>query len=134
MHPLRSVSSPSFSSLESLRQPLALIGVVVFLFAVVGEATGCASVPPLPPKALGLAECLLRLDREQEADDVITRARRRFGDTPEMLMLVARQLLRREAYADAEEILAPLTEDADRPRAGAAWSWIGVARLARGDR
>ena len=83
---------------------------------------------------LGLAECLLRLDREGEADDVIGRARLRFGDAPELVMLVARQLLRREAFAEAEEVLAPLTDDADRPRAAAAWAWIGVARLARGDR
>ena len=88
----------------------------------------------VPAGYLGLAECLLRLDLESEADDVIGRARARFGDTPEILMLVARQLLRREAYAQAEEILAPLTADIDRPRAGAAWSWIGVARLGRGDR
>lgn len=83
---------------------------------------------------LGLAECLLRLDREGEADDVIGRARLRFGDPPELVMLVARQMLRREAFAEAEEVLAPLTDDADRPRAAAAWAWIGVARLARGDR
>jgi tetratricopeptide (TPR) repeat protein len=82
---------------------------------------------------LGLAECLFRLDREGEADDVIGRARVRFGDVPELLLLVARQLLRREAFADAEEILAPLTDDADPSRASAAWSWIGVARLARKD-
>jgi hypothetical protein len=49
-------------------------------------------------------------------------------------MLVARQLLRREAFAEAEEALAPLTNDADRPRAAAAWSWIAVSRLARTDR
>lgn len=83
---------------------------------------------------LGLAECLFRLDREGEADDVIRRARTRFGDTPELAMLVARQLLRRGAFAEAEGVLAPLTDDLDRPRAGAAWSWIGVARLSRGDR
>jgi Flp pilus assembly protein TadD len=83
---------------------------------------------------LGLAECLLRLDREGEADDVVARARLRFGDTPELLMLVARQLMRRGAFAEAEEILAPLTGDADKGRAGAAWSWIGVARLERGDK
>ena len=83
---------------------------------------------------IGLAECLLRLDREGEADDVIGRARLRFGDAPELVMLVARQMLRREAFAEAEEMLAPLTDDADRPRAAAAWAWIGVARLARGDR
>lgn len=89
--------------------------------------------PDAPAGYLGLAECLLRLDREAEADAVIERARTRFGDTPELLVLVARQLLRRGANAEAEEILAPLTEDADKSRAAAAWSWIGVARLARGD-
>ena len=65
---------------------------------------------------------------------MIGRARARFGDTPELLMLFARQLLRRDAFAEAEEILAPLTDDADRSRASAAWAWIGVARLARKDR
>ena len=49
-------------------------------------------------------------------------------------MLVARQLLRRDAFAEAEEVLAPLTDDPDWTRASAAWSWIGVARLARKDR
>ncbi|AKV03060.1 TPR domain protein, putative component of TonB system [Labilithrix luteola] len=88
----------------------------------------------VPAGYIGLAECLLRLDREPEADDVLARARARFGDTPELTMLVARQLLRREAFAEAEEILAPLTDDADKPRAASAWAWIGVSRLARGDR
>ena len=83
---------------------------------------------------IGLAECLLRLDREVEADDVIGRGRARFGETPELSLLVARQLLRRDAFVEAEELLSPLTDDADRSRAAAAWSWIGVARLARGDR
>jgi tetratricopeptide (TPR) repeat protein len=82
---------------------------------------------------IGLAECLLRLDRDGEADDVIGRARVRFGDGAEVRMLVAKQLLRRSAFAEAEEILAPLTADADKPRAGAAWAWIGVARLGKGD-
>jgi tetratricopeptide (TPR) repeat protein len=90
--------------------------------------------PDAPAGYLGLAECLLRLDREPEADGVIERARTRFGDTPELLVLVARQLLRRGANAEAEEILAPLTEDPDRSRAASAWSWTGVARLARSDR
>jgi Tfp pilus assembly protein PilF len=82
---------------------------------------------------LGLAECHFRLGRDGDADDVIGRARARFGDTPELVMLVARQLLRREAYAEADEILAPLTADADHTRRAAAWAWIGVARLARSD-
>jgi Flp pilus assembly protein TadD len=83
---------------------------------------------------VGLAECLLRLDREAEADGVLDRARTRFGERPELLVLVARQMLRRGAPAEAEEILAPLTDDADRSRAASAWAWIGVARLDRGDR
>ena len=41
-----------------------------------------------------------------------------YSDTPELLMLVARQLLRREAFDEAEEILAPLTGSPDRLRAG----------------
>ena len=83
---------------------------------------------------LGLAECLLRLEREGEADDVIARGRARFGDSPELVLLVARQLLRREAFAAAEEVLAALTDDEDRSRAAAAWAWVGVARLAQNDR
>jgi predicted Zn-dependent protease len=90
--------------------------------------------PDTPAGYLGLAECLLRVGREADADDVIRRARHRFGDTAALRMLVARQLLHRAAYVEAEEVLAPLTGDADRPRAAAAWAWIGVARLARGDR
>ncbi len=90
--------------------------------------------PDAPAGYLGLAECLLRLDRDADADDVIRRARVRFGDTPELVMLVARQLLRRNAFAEAEEILAPLTDDADAHRASSAWAWIAVARLARSDK
>jgi tetratricopeptide (TPR) repeat protein len=83
---------------------------------------------------VGLAECLLRLERDGEADDVVARARRRFGDAPEIRMILARQLLHRDAFDEAERILAPLTDDADRTRASSAWGWIAVARLARGER
>ena len=89
--------------------------------------------PDVPAGYIGLAECYLRLDHEAQADDVIARARKRFGDTPELTMLVGRQLLRRDAFEEAENVLAPLTSDADRSRACNAWAWIGVARLARGD-
>jgi Flp pilus assembly protein TadD len=82
----------------------------------------------------GTAECLWRLDREPEADDAIARARARFGDTPELRLLVARQQLRRAAWEEAEATLAPLTDDADPSRAAASWAWIAVARLGRGDR
>lgn len=90
--------------------------------------------PDVPAGYIGLAECYLRLDREAQADDVIDRARKRFGDTSEITMLVGRQLLRRDAFEEAETVLAPLTNDDDRSRACHAWAWIGVARLARGDR
>ncbi len=78
---------------------------------------------------LGLVESLLKLSREHDADDVLFRARVRFGDTPELMLLVGRQLLRREAYSEGEALLAPLTHDEDRSRAAAAWSWIGICRL-----
>lgn len=82
---------------------------------------------------LGLVECLWKLEREGEADEALGRARERFGDVPDLRVLVARQLLRRDAPEDAEEILAPLTQTNDRARAATAWAWIGVARLSRGD-
>ena len=82
---------------------------------------------------LGLSECLFRLARDGEADEAIARARALFGDRSELVMLVARQLMRRGAYDRAEELLTPLTLDADASRSGAAWSWIAVCRLARGD-
>lgn len=89
--------------------------------------------PDAPAGYIGLVECLFRLDRDTEAEDVLTRARGRFGDGPELLLLVARQLLRQGAFDAAEEILAPLTADEDRSRASAAWAWTAVARLARKD-
>jgi len=81
---------------------------------------------------LGLTETLLRLEREDEADRVLARARPRFGDVPEIAILVARQMLRRGAYQEAEAILAEVTEGEDKRLRGSAWSFIGVARLARG--
>jgi tetratricopeptide (TPR) repeat protein len=80
----------------------------------------------------GLTESLVRLGREDDADDVLARGRAHIGDVPELLVLVARQLLRRRAFAEAEELLAPLTSHADPKRQGAAWSWICVARLGEG--
>src|SRR5581483_11727528 len=80
----------------------------------------------------GLVECLLRLQRETEADEVLARAREGFGDAPELGILVARQLLRRGAFAQAEAALAPLTSETDRARAGSAWAWTAVARESQG--
>jgi tetratricopeptide (TPR) repeat protein len=81
----------------------------------------------------GEAECLLRLDREAEAEAVVATGRAHAGDTPALLLLLARLRLAAGAWDDAEAILAPLTGADDRARAGAAWSWIAVARAGRGD-
>jgi Tfp pilus assembly protein PilF len=81
----------------------------------------------------GLVESFLRLGREGEADDALERARAHLGDRPDLTLLVARQMLRRAAYAEAEAMLAPLTADPDHARQGAAWAWIAVARAGRGD-
>jgi tetratricopeptide (TPR) repeat protein len=80
----------------------------------------------------GLTESLLRLGREDDADAALGRGRARLGDRPELLLLVARQLLRRGAFPEAEEILAPLTGYADARHQSAAWSWIAVARVGEG--
>jgi tetratricopeptide (TPR) repeat protein len=81
----------------------------------------------------GEAECLLRLDREAEADGVVAAGRAHAGDAPALLLVLARLRLAAGAWDDAEAILAPLTGSHDRARAGAAWSWIAVARAGRGD-
>jgi Tfp pilus assembly protein PilF len=80
----------------------------------------------------GLTESLVRLGREDDADDTLARGRARIGDVPDLLILVARQLLRRRAFEAAETLLAPLTFHADSTRQSAAWSWICVARLGEG--
>jgi tetratricopeptide (TPR) repeat protein len=90
------------------------------------------------PEALegwvGLVESYWRLSRETEADETVAKARARFGDRPELILLMGRQLLRRRDFVRAEAVLAPLTESlVDRSRSAAAWSWIAVARMARED-
>jgi tetratricopeptide (TPR) repeat protein len=62
---------------------------------------------------LGLVESLERLGRERDGDLTLDRARRLFGGRPELVLLVARQLLRRGAFDEAEAILAPLTSQED---------------------
>jgi tetratricopeptide (TPR) repeat protein len=81
----------------------------------------------------GEAECLLRLDREAEAEAVVATGRGHAGDAPALLLVLARLRLAAGAWDEAEAILAPLTGSDDRARAGAAWSWIAVARAGRGD-
>jgi hypothetical protein len=76
----------------------------------------------------------MRLGRDAEAEAVIARGRGAVGDAPALLLLVARQEIRRGDTAAAETTLEPLTRDVeDRPRAAAAWAWLAIARLERGD-
>ncbi len=82
---------------------------------------------------LGLVEAHVRLGRLADADEVLVRARQRFGEHPGVVLLEARQMLRREAFAEAEGTLDALTRDTDRAIASAAWAWIGVARLGQGN-
>lgn len=88
--------------------------------------------PALLAGRTGLAETLLQLGRVEESDAVLERARADFGDAPEIVLLAARQKLRRGDVEDAQTMLLPLTES-DDDNARAAWSWMAAARLARGD-
>jgi tetratricopeptide (TPR) repeat protein len=81
---------------------------------------------------LGLAESLIRLGREDESDAVIARAKENFGDTPAILVLVARRKLAGGDLDGALSILDPLTT-ADDDVGRAAWSWLAAIHLARAD-
>jgi tetratricopeptide (TPR) repeat protein len=81
----------------------------------------------------GQVEALLQLGRATQAEAIVASARERFGDTPGLMLLAARQMLDRGDWADAEAALAPIVGGADRPRAGVAWAWMGVARMGVGD-
>jgi tetratricopeptide (TPR) repeat protein len=89
--------------------------------------------PSLLAGRTGLTETLLQLGRVEESDAVLDRARADFGDSPEIVLLQARQKLRQGSLAEAEALLLPLT-DGDDDNARAAFAWIAVARLAGGDR
>lgn len=89
--------------------------------------------PSLVDGWTGLCETLLRLGREADAAEVLAGARLRFQGAPGVELLGARLLLRRGAFADAEQRLTPLARLADRGLAGSALSWLAVARLGRGD-
>jgi tetratricopeptide (TPR) repeat protein len=68
----------------------------------------------------GEAETLRQLGRGTEVDALVARARGLFGDSPSLMLLLARERLDRGEWAD-------------RARAGWAWYWIAIARVGRGD-
>ena len=81
----------------------------------------------------GEAESLRALGRDVEAEQVVVVGREQVGDAPALLLLVARARLARGDWDDAEALLARVVGDRDRERAGAAWAWMAVARVGRGD-
>jgi tetratricopeptide (TPR) repeat protein len=81
----------------------------------------------------GEIESLLQLGRVSQAEVQLARARERFDGAPALALIEARLLIGRGEWDEAEAQLAPLVGGADRPRAGAAWAWIAVARAGRGD-
>lgn len=115
----------------------ANLGRVLFSAGLFDEAREqftrlLASDESEPSGYIGLAETLIKLDRADEALDVIERARSRFGDLPELVLLLARHDLRGGAYELAEARLLPLTAARD-DHARAAWSFLAVSRLARSE-
>ncbi|MCC6217520.1 MAG: tetratricopeptide repeat protein [Polyangiaceae bacterium] len=88
--------------------------------------------PDRPEGPIGLAECLVRLDRLTEADDLVDRARRRWPADPALLVLSARALLRRGASTEARALLRPLAQRRDA-HGVSALGWLAAADLAEGD-
>jgi tetratricopeptide (TPR) repeat protein len=95
------------------------------------EAT---EVEPQNPKAwTGLVECLLRLGQHDAASRVLNHARAELGDAPALRLLVAREFLRTHQLSEAEQLLRTLTREPELETAAAAWAWLGVTRLMRGE-
>jgi len=81
----------------------------------------------------GLVESTLRLKREHEADEILDRARASLGERPQLVLLVARRLLRQGNPPAAIEALAPMTQNANASLQAAAYAWLAVARAIEGD-
>jgi len=81
----------------------------------------------------GEAEALAQLGRDAEAERVVAQGRAAVGDDPALMLLVAREQIGRADFDDAEAVLAQLVNDRERGRRAAAWAWIAVARVGKGD-
>ena len=81
----------------------------------------------------GLVESLLKLRREHDADETLDRAREKLGERPQLVLLVARRLLRQGDGGAAIAVLEPLTRGDDGGMRAAAYAWIAVARASRGE-
>jgi Flp pilus assembly protein TadD len=89
--------------------------------------------PGAPEGWAGHAEALLELGRTAEAEAVVDQGRAHAGDAPALMLIVGRGLLARAEWEDAEAVLARIVGGPDRALAGAAWAWLAVGRVARGE-
>ena len=80
---------------------------------------------------VGLAECLLRLQRFAEADVTMEQVQQAHPDAPQVTLLLARRALRRSDPDQAVALLVPLVADGGDV-AVAALGWLGAAELLRG--
>lgn len=81
----------------------------------------------------GLTESLLRLGREHDADEVLDKGREAAGEKPQLVLLVARRLLRQGDATSAIAALEPVTHDGNASTEAAAYAWLAVARASAGD-
>ena len=81
----------------------------------------------------GLCESLMRLGRTHEADEILDQARDKLGERPQLVLLVARRLLRQGEIDAALAALGPITHDQNDAMASAAWAWTAVANAQKGD-
>jgi len=81
----------------------------------------------------GLCEALMRLGRTHEADEILDDAREKLGERPQLVLLVARRLLRQGEVEAALAALAPITRESNDDMAAAAWAWTAVANAEKGD-
>jgi tetratricopeptide (TPR) repeat protein len=84
---------------------------------------------------VGLTESFLALHRGAEAAVVLANAKKRFPETPALLLLVARVMMEKQQLLEAEALLALLTDgrlEDDVAREASAFAWLAVTRVTLG--
>ena len=89
--------------------------------------------PSVPSGWTGLCESLMKVGREEEAEDVLVQIGPALNGDPNITILRGRVLLLHKHYVEAEAMLQPVTEMDDPPRASAAFAWMSLGRLGMGD-
>jgi Tfp pilus assembly protein PilF len=81
----------------------------------------------------GLVESLLKIGRTDDADAALDRAREKLGERPELVLLVARRLLRHGDADAALVALQPMTHENKTETRANALAWVAIAYAVRGD-